>query len=103
MTYNELKRRFPAASESFWRRNADDQGPGPCASPEKQLLPNRAKRSPRMETELRQKFRLTVTLRYSDNRVRDPDAALSTILDCLVATRRQLEDSSTHTIRLDQG
>src|ERR1700722_18675154 len=46
---------------------------------------------PGVETKVRQQFRVTIVLKYSDQRVRDPDAALSTILDCLVATRRLTE------------
>lgn len=36
-----------------------------------------------------QKHRITVTFRYSDQRIRDMDGSLSTLLDCLVTARRQ--------------
>lgn len=41
-----------------------------------------------------QKFRLTVVFKMSDNRPRDLDGGLSTICDCLIAARRQLESHS---------
>lgn len=39
---------------------------------------------------VRPQFRVTVTLGYGDERRRDADGAVSTILDCLIAARRQL-------------
>ena len=35
MTYEELRKRFPNAVESFLRRNADDYRPGLRAAPQK--------------------------------------------------------------------
>lgn len=103
MTLDEIRRRFPNASAATIARNLEHSGSGACARVEKQLLPNRGTENARLEKAVHRKFRLTITLKYSDNRVRDPDAALSTILDCLVATRRQLEDSAKHPAGLDQG
>lgn len=37
-------------------------------------------------------YRVSIVLRFSDKRQHDPDGCLSTILDCLVAARRRLED-----------
>lgn len=38
----------------------------------------------------RKRFRITVDLLVSDNRRRDPDGAINTIMDCLVAAVRRL-------------
>lgn len=37
-------------------------------------------------------YRVGLVLRFADKRQHDPDGCLSTILDCLVAARRRLED-----------
>ena len=36
----------------------------------------------------RKRFRITVDLLVSDNRRRDPDGAINTIMDCLVSTNK---------------
>lgn len=58
---------------------------------------------PRVEKTVHKAFRVTITLRYSDNRVRDSDASVSTIFDCLIATRRQMASDSGDARPLHQG
>lgn len=36
-------------------------------------------------------YRITITLRFADARVRDPDGAVSTILDVIVRACRQVD------------
>lgn len=48
------------------------------------------------------KFRVTITMRYSDNRPRDLDGGSSTILDCLIRAVRRLSPVDTgdsHSLR----
>ena len=40
----------------------------------------------------RKRFRITVDLLVSDNRRRDPDGAINTIMDCLVTAIRRLSE-----------
>lgn len=43
----------------------------------------------RMDETRNPRFKVSVTFRFSDNRKRDLDGALSTVLDCLIAAGRQ--------------
>ena len=50
-----------------------------------------AEEKPAMEGELRGAFRVTIVFLVSDERTRDGDAGTSTLFDCIIAARRQLE------------
>lgn len=67
----------------------------PCASNEEQQDADKRKvdnkaRKTGMDEKGHPQFKLTVTILVSDNRRRDIDGALSTLLDCLIAAGRQL-------------
>ena len=100
MTRNEIIRRFPNASEAFIANNLEGAGTGTCSGDKEQHVRNRVAKESGVETEMRSAFSLAVTFRMSDRRVRDLDAGLSTILDCLVEAvgqvRRQLEGRETN-------
>lgn len=53
-------------------------------------VPNVQPKGSRMEEEGNFRFKITITLLASDRRKRDLDNGASTILDCLIALRRQL-------------
>ena len=101
MNSNELesKLRAKGIGESCIRRtlnrNPADQGLGPHTGAKKLNVQHREKGKPRMEKALRPKFRISIILKFSDDRARDPDAAYSTILDCLIAARRQVAECKT--------
>jgi len=98
VTADELRKLYPRASESFIRRNASDyvgdSGNRPSSFVQKQQANpeetrrdtvHRQRRSKQgLDAKVHPTYRLTVDLRYSDNRPRDIDGSLSTILDCLV-------------------
>lgn len=44
-----------------------------------------------LDESMHSEFRVSIILRMSDERVRDCDGALATLLDCLITARRQLE------------
>ena len=98
MNEAELRRLFPNASASTIRANqAGGKRVGPHPGNQEQHVQHRAERKPRVEKAVRKTFRVAVTLRFADLRTRDPDAALSTLLDCIIAARRQLEgDTGNH-------
>ena len=79
------------------------QGIGPYTGNQEQHVQHRAERKPRVEKALRKTFRVTVTLRFADLRTRDPDAALSTLLDCIIAARRQLEGDTGNHRQITEG
>lgn len=70
---------------------------------EKLNVRNRGQEKQGVEKKVRQKFRITITLKFADERTRDSDAAISTIFDCLIATRRFLEGYSRAPGSLHQG
>ena len=43
----------------------------------------------------RERFRITIDFLVSDNRRRDPDGAINTILDCLVRSVRRLSEGDS--------
>ena len=43
----------------------------------------------------RERFRVTIDLLVSDNRRRDPDGAINTIMDCLVNAVRRLREGNS--------
>jgi len=95
-----------ARNPDLAKRNPDlarRQGLGPCAIVQKQEAsdsrqPKRKNANTngagnkKMDGAMRPSFRVAVNLRVSDNRGRDADGALSTLLDCLVSAARRLRD-----------
>lgn len=78
-----------------WKRRSANQRTRPCAVV--QELENdcagpahHEPEAAKVDGELHPRFRVTVTLYVSDNRRRDADGALSTIMDCVIAARRRL-------------
>ena len=47
------------------------------------------------DKENHRRFRVRITFRFSDNRRRDLDGGLSTVLDCIIAARGRLLDMDT--------
>ena len=89
-----MKPEFPNASNDTRKLNPHlfgGQGAGACASPEKQHVRRRQQKQPPVEKGMRKQFRVSVTLRISDERARDIDNATVVLIDCLIAARRQLE------------
>lgn len=103
MTIDEIRTRYPNASKSFIARNIGDQGAGTHTSGEKFHVLDSKPRIPTVEKAVRPKFRIAIVLRYSDKRIRDPDASLSTILDALITARRQLEGIAGNIAKVDIG
>lgn len=109
MTTDELKIKFPRASESFLRANTEAGHAGSVGdNPVVQDAEVRDRlagqkdgqdickaddtgRTQKMDGKDRAKFRITVSFRYPDYRTHDNDGGYSTICDCLIAARRQLE------------
>lgn len=103
LTLAQLKERFPNASASFINANlkADNQRTRPCAIVQKQKAgdlgqqdwasphPDRAKNKA-VDESLHPQFCVSVVVTVSDNRRRDLDGMLATILDCVCAARRLL-------------
>jgi hypothetical protein len=110
MNRDELKARYPNASESFLRANAD---PVEARSQRDSSLIQDAKECDRLarqengqdirptvhaagtqkvDAKDRGKFRITVSFRYPNYRVHDNDGGYSTLLDCIIATRRRLDE-----------
>ena len=83
--------------------SAGHPAPGPHPGNQEQHVRDRKKGKSGMEKEVRRQFEITVTLKFADGRTRDPDAALSTILDCLIACRRQLEVYSSDSYAVYQS
>tara|TARA_R110000824_G_scaffold255569_1_gene444504 strand:+ start:1126 stop:1470 length:345 start_codon:yes stop_codon:yes gene_type:complete len=76
-----------------------DTGGWACPGSQKQkahharAIDNRTQNT-KMDDKLREQFCVTIEIQVSDLRVRDLDGSVSTIFDCLVAARRQLENHS---------
>ena len=99
MNTHELIAIFPNASKSFIACNSDSErvGAGACIQEQQASVPRGAHNKTGVQDvdeQVHPKFRVSVHLRYSNRRVRDIDGALSTILDCIVAARRQLASHS---------
>jgi len=60
---------------------------------EKLDVRHREQEKPRVEAKMRQSYRVSITFLMSDNRVRDLDAGTTTLLDCIIAARRQMADN----------
>ena len=70
-----------------------EPGPRPVVQEQQDAGPGKADHRPKkakVDAALHPKFRVTVILANSDNRRRDLDGQLSTLLDCLVVTARRL-------------
>lgn len=65
---------------------------GPRPGLKEQHVQHRGQRKSQVEKAMCPKFRVSITLDFADYRTRDADAALSTLLDCVIAARRQLEN-----------
>jgi hypothetical protein len=86
-----------ASNPALARRNPNldpsrGEGVRPRPGVEEQHVQHRQQRKPRVEKAVRQTFSVAITLYFADYRTRDADAALSTLLDCVIAARRQLEN-----------
>lgn len=79
------------------------QGVRSYTGPEEQHVQHRPERKPRVEAALCKTFRISVDLHFADFRTRDPDAALSTLLDCIIAARRQLEGLNRNQHQIEGG
>src|SRR5688572_7366847 len=96
MSRDEILSRFPNASESFIRQNCSEGNwPRPRTEFQKQsaVVPHKQAQS-NLDAQVHGEFRVTITFHMSDLRPRDIDGGCSTILDCLCAARRQLENYS---------
>ncbi len=102
MIRDDLIKRFPRATEAFLRRNASDAD-DPRVRPAVQLqeleTPNAKRTHHRSKTKAKDagdhpRFRVTIALRFSDRRRRDPDGCATTILDALITARRLLDRDS---------
>ena len=110
MTADELKTKFPNASDDFIRSNAEDssrdqrdrksavvQGSETSVRVEGQKdrqnngKANHAARAPRVDAESSSTYRVTITLRFSDRRRIDADGCTATLFDCLITARRLLD------------
>ena len=85
------------------KRHAGNQGAGPHTSDQKLHVQHRKPTEPRVEAAVRQKFAVAITIKFADYRTRDHDAALSTILDCLIAARRFLERFARHPAAVEKS
>src|SRR3990172_12008129 len=112
ITLDEIRRRFPNAAKSVLQANSPANPKGkPCPivqeskegdqgqQDRKASDPHRTKRK-KVDGSVHPKFRIAVTFRRSDLRERDPDGGLSTILDCLVAARKRLNELAQRASRL---
>lgn len=99
MTRSELIRRYPHASSAFIRANTDSHAEPdrtrPCTLNEKSKDDGSRKiihktGTAKVDAASHPKFKVTVIVQISDNRRRDLDGNLTTILDCLCTSRRQL-------------
>src|SRR5574342_341655 len=97
LSREEYERQRAARPDIFPAIEAYDSRHRPCPVHE-ELQGESAKRDlhetkvRQMDAGVQRQFRVRVTLRVSDNRKRDADGALSTILDCLVAAARRLSE-----------
>lgn len=96
MNLQQLKVKFPNASASFFKVNCPtDKGAGSCTGNEEQQDANAGpvdheSEAAALDAALCSKFRVSIVLYVSDYRRRDPDGALSTIMDCITSARRRL-------------
>jgi len=112
MTINELKRRYPNASEDFIKRNADslceESRSRPVVQKQKAFDLRQehrtsknadGRKNKKVDGVLHPKFSVSVVMRYSDNRRRDNSGALETILDCMcdaVGRLKAMDSNNPH-------
>lgn len=112
VTYNELKRRYPHASEAFIKRNLDslceESRPRPVVQEQEAINTRQEHRTPKntdrrknkkVDGVMHKKFFVSVVMRCSDNRRRDNSGALETILDCMcdaVGRLKAMDSNNTH-------
>lgn len=98
---DELRKLFPNISKSAIAANKVG---GPRTGPrtivqEQQVADTRKanhKSGPaKVDAQMHRQFSLTIVIQVSDNRRRDLDGALSTILDCLIVARRRFAPVDT--------
>jgi len=105
--WNEIKQRFPI-SESTARRNqvagsgdehssVQEPEASDLRSTQGSIPHSNARKRGKTDGVDHPKFRVTIVFNFSDDRRRDLDGAATTILDCLVATRRRLVAMDTGT------
>ena len=90
MTPENFKQLLANASLSTKLRNAGNPGIRPRSELQEQEADMRPKpdnppRRKKVDGKRHPKFAVSVEVRFSDNRRRDLDGALSTVLDCLVS------------------
>lgn len=99
-----MSKQFDSAwLKDYEARHAKDSRVGPHPGSEELHVRHRGQEKQGVEKKVRHTFRITITLKFSDLRTRDPDAAVSTIFDCLIAARRFLERHSRPPRYLRQG
>lgn len=106
LTSNELKellKRPHVAARNAELSNPSRSRHGSCASNQELDVRHREERKPPVEKEVRPAFSVTITLHFEDYRIRDIDAAVSTIFDVCVALRRFMERYSGTPCEMREG
>lgn len=91
---NEVLRRKAILQRNPELMDPRSKGAGSYPSAEKLNVRHCGQGKETLEKEVRAAFRVSIILRFEDDRVRDIDAAISTLFDTLVALRRFLEGYS---------
>lgn len=81
------------ADNSRHGAGARSEEPKICSTPQRRdadTLSRRTRKS--VEKKRHKQFRVAIMLRFSDDRVHDPDGCAATILDCLITARRQMAE-----------
>lgn len=108
---NEIRNRFPNASQSFIERNRQTESPWESRASFQKPKEDREKRPEREEGPVHRgadkvvdeagcgRFRVDITLLVSNKRDRDPDGCATTLLDCILDAIGRFARVDRHTLR----
>ena len=99
VTWSEQTYRAKLARKHYAKSNrkTGGQSPGAYNQLQEQQAPGSRKARdkagiPRVDAKMRGRFRVSITLFVSDNRERDADGALATLLDCMCHAAKRLSE-----------
>lgn len=100
MTPEQLKLKYPHASQWFIQANSSEGCGAGAGSKQKEPAPAKQIRevlqrskSNGMDRVVRKKFRVTAYFRMANQRPRDGDGMFTTIMDCIIASSRRQMDN----------
>lgn len=94
---NAIREKLPLSASTIAVNSPDNKGAHPVIQEQKEVRERprvHGQENPPVDGQRDQQYRVTITFHISDRRRRDIDGGTSTLLDCIVAARRQLDGNT---------